>query len=700
MATNPKTTDLLQELEAIDRREDEILDVLLRRGARLERERDEAEQRRRAVTVGELQELAHALDALRARITAAEAGPTSSTNGEASPATLAALAAGLHAQDAESDRLRAQLRERLLALREEDDHSPNGGARTFRLTAPRMSGKDVRSFQAVLNRRFEVWGVDRRVPVTGAYGPATRRAARQVAYGLGVAAADYEHGFTPALRQLIRTPSGRSAEQLARARKRRGWLRKLRGNHGKADAHRAQVHRPGGARPVAHPLSSGLAGAIRAGGGRYEAAIVREAKRSKLPVALVCAVIEQETHFRNVFGHDGGPRHTNPIKSPPGGLLEVTKERYLEYRRHRDRGEGQQGVGPMQLTSGDLQDRADRAGGCWRPDVNIRIGCAYLAERIAAFGLHAGVQAYNGADGDAYSKEVFKRERAWRSRLAGAEHPSPRPHTATRTFRVTAPPMAGKDVRAFQVALNHRFATWGVDRRVAVTRTYGPDTRKAARQVAYGLGVAAADYRHGFSPALRRLIRTPSGRSAEQLERARKRRGWLGRLRRHHAKPVRGHGALRLRAHAEAKKLVGVMEVGGNNRGKMVQAIIAANGGAAGEPWCGDFIAYCYRRAGSKSVTRAWAAVRQYLPLTGLKRTNNPEKGDLVRYRFDHIGMFVCWCDGHGTPVPRSRASHIKTIEGNTGRSGAVSDSSTGGDGVYVKLRARSLVADYIRVLR
>ena len=30
----------------------------------------------------------------------------------------------------------------------------------------------------------------------------------------------------------------------------------------------------------------------------------------------------------------------------------------------------------------------------------------------------------------------------------------------------------------------------------------------------------------------------------------------------------------------------------------------------------------------------------------------------------------------------------------------AVSDSKTGGDGVYVKLRSRSLVRDYIRVLR
>jgi hypothetical protein len=42
----------------------------------------------------------------------------------------------------------------------------------------------------------------------------------------------------------------------------------------------------------------------------------------------------------------------------------------------------------------------------------------------------------------------------------------------------------------------------------------------------------------------------------------------------------------------------------------------------------------------------------------------------------------------------------IETIEGNTGASGAVSDSRTGGDGVYRKVRPKSLVKDYLRVHR
>ena len=61
--------------------------------------------------------------------------------------------------------------------------------------------------------------------------------------------------------------------------------------------------------------------ALRAAGARYEDAIVREARRYGVPVSLVCAVLEVETGFQNVFGHDDV---RNPVKSPPRGLLAVT----------------------------------------------------------------------------------------------------------------------------------------------------------------------------------------------------------------------------------------------------------------------------------------------------------------------------------------------------------------------------------------
>ena len=146
---------------------------------------------------------------------------------------------------------------------------------------------------------------------------------------------------------------------------------------------------------------------------------------------------------------------------------------------------------------------------------------------------------------------------------------------------------------------------------------------------------------------------------------------------------------LQKRALRAADALVGVMEQGGNNTGPMVNKIIKANGGDIGEPWCGDFIAYCYRQAGSKAVTRSWASVRALSGVTGLKRVKTPQAGDLVRFNFDHVGMYV-----------KEAGMFIETIEGNTGASGAVSDSKTGGDGVYRKRRAKSLVNDYLRVTR
>lgn len=148
-------------------------------------------------------------------------------------------------------------------------------------------------------------------------------------------------------------------------------------------------------------------------------------------------------------------------------------------------------------------------------------------------------------------------------------------------------------------------------------------------------------------------------------------------------------GDLRDNAYSHAQSLIGVMESGGNNTGPTVNKIIRANRGSIGEPWCGDFCAYVYRLAGSKAVTRSWASVSSLGSLSGVKHLKHPARGDLVRFKFDHVGMYVA---DHG--------STIETIEGNTGRSGAVSDSRTGGDGVYRKRRDKHLVKDYLRITR
>jgi hypothetical protein len=160
-----------------------------------------------------------------------------------------------------------------------------------------------------------------------------------------------------------------------------------------------------------------------------------------------------------------------------------------------------------------------------------------------------------------------------------------------------------------------------------------------------------------------------------------------------------------VRAMAEAKRCIGVMEVGGNNMGREVLKFIRENGGTGPESWCGDFMAHCYRVAGSKVVQRGWAAVRFLGFLTGMKvvSVRKLKPGMIVCYIFDHTGMFLEYLRWNGSsyvPCSATSATHIKTIEGNTGRVGAVSDSRTGGDGVYEKIRAIGLVSRGVEVTR
>lgn len=147
---------------------------------------------------------------------------------------------------------------------------------------------------------------------------------------------------------------------------------------------------------------------------------------------------------------------------------------------------------------------------------------------------------------------------------------------------------------------------------------------------------------------------------------------------------------LRVRALEVAQSLVGIMEVGGNNMGPMVETIIKANGGVVGEPWCGDFDAYCYRTAGSTAVQRAWAAAWSIGRLAGMHEVTEAEAlpGDLVVYTWQHTGVLE----------KKLNYTTLQVIEGNTGATGEATDSLKGGDGVGRRTRATSLVMRYVRV--
>lgn len=143
-----------------------------------------------------------------------------------------------------------------------------------------------------------------------------------------------------------------------------------------------------------------------------------------------------------------------------------------------------------------------------------------------------------------------------------------------------------------------------------------------------------------------------------------------------------------------------VFEQGGNNRGPKVEEYQAADdlpGG--GYAWCASFVQWCFAQAGKPLENRtasvglllSWAKSKGYT-------VTRPLKGDLVCFHFDsdrwpdHIGFVE-------KVLKLGPVFTLRTVEGNTSASGAVSDPGTGKDGVYNKIRVvRASSVEFIRI--
>jgi hypothetical protein len=159
------------------------------------------------------------------------------------------------------------------------------------------------------------------------------------------------------------------------------------------------------------PRSIATASKAKLYGAKYALRIVYEAKRVNIPVSALFALIEKETNFQNIFGHD-------PTIFSGAGT--VTKTKCLAYKkaRHHDL---MQGVGPAQLTWWGYQDKADALGGSWVPKWNIHVGAeifsgVYHSTRGSVrTKLHAAAAAYNGSE--AYADDYMKLFDKWHKRL-------------------------------------------------------------------------------------------------------------------------------------------------------------------------------------------------------------------------------------------------------------------------------------------
>jgi hypothetical protein len=148
-------------------------------------------------------------------------------------------------------------------------------------------------------------------------------------------------------------------------------------------------------------------------GARYSLRIIWEARAAGIPISLAFALVEQESNFRNVYGHD-------PVRNPAPKGGAVTKRNYLAYKADRQRGLGMQGVGVTQLTWFGYQDEADRLGGCWTVKAQLRVAFQRLAEMRKTYGTWNALRRYNGAGPRAhrYADEVLRKAQVWHKRLS------------------------------------------------------------------------------------------------------------------------------------------------------------------------------------------------------------------------------------------------------------------------------------------
>jgi len=174
--------------------------------------------------------------------------------------------------------------------------------------------------------------------------------------------------------------------------------------------------KPKGPRPVAKWR---VEAAKKAGIQNAELA-ARACRKAGLPFWVACALLEKESHGRNVFGHDQGGAGW------PG--QPVTKERFQQFYREVLNGATSNGVGPCQITWAGSLIQGKRDGGYfremlemgldpWDPEENMVFGFALLRKHYNALddSWRAAGTAYNGRA--SYGADFLAKAKEWKARL-------------------------------------------------------------------------------------------------------------------------------------------------------------------------------------------------------------------------------------------------------------------------------------------
>ena len=163
----------------------------------------------------------------------------------------------------------------------------------------------------------------------------------------------------------------------------------------------------------------------------------------------------------------------------------------------------------------------------------------------------------------------------------------------------------------------------------------------------------------------------------------------------------------KLTAIAQAE--IGVLETGGNNRGpRIIEYQLATSLEPDNWPWCAAFVDWCIQQWIKDPEAVKWLNLQSRTPEAWRPKTalayglttwakNRPatttilteeftaRPGDIVTFDFSHTGI-----------VLEDDGKNLITVEGNTNRKGARDSES--GDGVWRKIRAKSLAKNFIRI--
>lgn len=259
-----------------------------------------------------------------------------------------------------------------------------------------------------------------------------------------------------------------------------------------------------------------------------------------------------------------------------------------------------------------------------------------------------------------------------------------------RALSVTSPLNRGRDIKVLQGKINDQYRHFNIDRRITQDGEFGPNTLRAAQQIALLMGVVGKARRKSkrgrISRATQKLIR---GREKSRLERAAtiRRKHYRAKLR--HRYDVSG-GKLAL---SKAKQQIGVTEnPPGSNWGGMVTKFITFTGYNFPVYWCGCFACWCVVNAGADIPARIRLGYTGYITADAQAGVNGltavpfdqARAGDIVVYTFDHIGL-----------VDHVSGETLYAVEGNTSSDDGGSQSN--GGGVFARTRSKSDVVTIAR---